>query len=78
MQLGNIGSVASCIMGNLCEGNRSGLAKVVCPWDPGASKMLPTPGSKEQQVPMVLFLDLKTHQSLADPQNGRDYTPFIY
>lgn len=78
MKLGHIGSVASCIMGNPCEGNRSGLAKVACAWDPGASQMLPAAGSKEQQVHMVLFLDLKIHQSLADLQNGRDQAPFVY
>lgn len=78
MQLGNIGSFASCFMGNPCEGNRGGLAKVVCPWDPGTSKMLPTRGSKEQQVHMVSFLERKIYQSLADPQKGRDQAPFIY
>lgn len=78
MQLGNIGSFVSCMMGNPYEGNRSGLAKMACPWDPGAYKMLPTPGSKEQQVHMVSFLDRKIYQSLANPQNGRDQAPFIY
>lgn len=78
MHLGDIGSVASCIMGNPCEGNGSGLAKVACPWDPGASEMLPTAGSKEQQVHMVLFSDLKIHQTLADPQNRRDQASFMY
>lgn len=77
MQLGNIGSVASCIRDNPYEGNRSGLAMVACPWDPGASKMLPTLGSKGHQVHMVLFVGLKIHQFLADPQNGRDQAPFI-
>lgn len=78
MQLGNISSVASCIRGNSYEGNRSGLVKVACCWNPEASKMLLTAGSKELQVHMVLFLDLKIHQPLADPQNGRDQAPFIY